>query len=331
MVERFASLEGEQQGGLQIDTTELPEIAATSAGLKGLCTFLASQGIEDCRKCCGGNGYLLSSGIAALSQDYLWQTTAEGDWIILMLQTARYLIKTLHETQKGETSKLSFTCDYLSPVKNSINFNLQSVQPKIAKNKTEFFNLDYLLQLFRYRALVSVVEVNKELDKKLNKNAKYDDAWNSCAVELVNAVRAHCFNFILNNFMQQIQGVKDPKIKQVLTQLCCLYGCTNILDEMWIGYLDHQQVRLVREAINDLLEQVRPNAVALVDAFDIPDRVLNSTLGRHDGNVYEALYESAKRSELNLRDPFDGYYEHLRPHLDLEFLQLRNGKIPSHL
>jgi len=131
--------------------------------------------------------------------------------------------------------------------------------------------------------------------------------------------------------MQQIQGVKDPKIKQVLTQLCCLYGCTNILDEMWIGYLDHQQVRLVREAINDLLEQVRPNAVALVDAFDIPDRVLNSTLGRHDGNVYEALYESAKRSELNLRDPFDGYYEHLRPQLDLEFLQLRNGKIPSHL
>jgi len=34
-----------------------------------------------------------------------------------------------------------------------------------------------------------------------------------------------------------------------------------------------------------------PNAVALVDAFEFPDRVLNSTIGRFDGNVYEALYE----------------------------------------
>ena len=32
-------------------------------------------------------------------------------------------------------------------------------------------------------------------------------------------------------------------------------------------------------------------AVALVDAFDFPDNVLNSTLGRSDGNVYEACYQ----------------------------------------
>jgi hypothetical protein len=37
----------------------LPEIAASSAGLKAFCTFLTSQGIEDCRKCCGGNGYVI--------------------------------------------------------------------------------------------------------------------------------------------------------------------------------------------------------------------------------------------------------------------------------
>lgn len=30
--------------------------------------------------------YLLSGGIAHLAADYVWQTTAEGDWIILLLQ-----------------------------------------------------------------------------------------------------------------------------------------------------------------------------------------------------------------------------------------------------
>jgi len=327
-VDRFALLEGDSQGGLQIDTTELPEIAATSAGLKGLCTFLASQGIEDCRKCCGGNGYLLSSGVAALAADYLWQTTAEGDWIILMLQTARFLIKTLHEAKKG--AKLSFTCDYLSPFKNP-KFNVKTAAPPPAKSKSDFLNLDYLLRLFRYRALLSLVEVSNELDNRLSKGSKYDEAWNACAVELVNNVRAHCYSFILNNFISTIQNVKDSNIKSILSQLCALYACSNILEETWTGYIDHTQVRLVRETVNDLLETLRPNAVALVDAFDIPDRVLNSTLGRYDGNVYEALFESAKKSELNIRDPFDGYHEYLRPHLDLEFLKLRNDKIPSHL
>ena len=55
MVDRFEKLQG------KIDEAEdLQELAATSAGLKGHCTFLAAQGIEECRKCCGGNGYLLN-------------------------------------------------------------------------------------------------------------------------------------------------------------------------------------------------------------------------------------------------------------------------------
>ena len=47
------------------------------------------------------------------------------------------------------------------------------------------------------------------------------------------------------------------------------------------------------------MSELRPNAVGLVDAFDYPDRMLNSCLGRYDGQVYEALYEYAKRSSLN--------------------------------
>ncbi len=103
-----------------------------------------------------------------------------------------------------------------------------------------------------------------------------------------------------------------------------------------------------------------------VDAFDIPDRILNSALGSDtshqlyecdcsygnlrrsaDGNVYERLFVSAKKSQLNQIVPFQvivlplsetfslcvfshtlvsllqGYTEHLRPHLDLKFLALR--------
>jgi acyl-CoA oxidase len=55
MVDRFEQLQGRLE-----EADDLQELAATSAGLKGHCTFLAAQGIEECRKCCGGNGYLLN-------------------------------------------------------------------------------------------------------------------------------------------------------------------------------------------------------------------------------------------------------------------------------
>lgn len=43
----------------------------------------------------------------------------------------------------------------------------------------------------------------------------------------------------------------------------------------------------------------RPEAVALVDAFDYSDYVLNSALGRFDGNVYEDLFKRAQASTMN--------------------------------
>ena len=36
-----------------------------------------------------------------------------------------------------------------------------------------------------------------------------------------------------------------------------------------------------------------------MDAFDIPDAVLNSALGRYDGDVYTDLYERALKSPRN--------------------------------
>jgi hypothetical protein len=83
-------------------------VHATSAGLKGLCSYLAAVGIEDCRKSCGGHGYLLNSGVASLSADYVWQTTAEGDFVVLLLQTARFLMKCFDDVRKGEVG-----CDFL--------------------------------------------------------------------------------------------------------------------------------------------------------------------------------------------------------------------------
>lgn len=59
------------------------------------------------------------------------------------------------------------------------------------------------------------------------------------------------------------------------------------------------QVMQISSRIKELLAQLRPNTVALADAFDIHDKKLNSVLGRYDGNVYEHMFEWARKSPLN--------------------------------
>ncbi len=49
----------------------------------------------------------------------------------------------------------------------------------------------------------------------------------------------------------------------------------------------------------EVLPSIRNECVTLVDAFDLPDNVLNSTIGRYDGKVYEALYLGAKNAQMN--------------------------------
>lgn len=59
--------------------------------------------------------------------------------------------------------------------------------------------------------------------------------------------------------------------------------------------------------------QIRPNAVALVDAFDHTDDYLGSALGRYDGDVYTHLYKGAFKESLNDTVVVDGYQEYLKP------------------
>jgi len=66
------------------DFSTLPEAHACTAGLKSLTTSATADGIEECRKLCGGHGYLCSSGLPELFAVYIPACTYEGDNIVLL-------------------------------------------------------------------------------------------------------------------------------------------------------------------------------------------------------------------------------------------------------
>lgn len=59
----------------QGDFSYLADLHASSSGLKSLTTTMAVAAIEECRRACGGHGYLLSSGLGQFYQDYLPKAT----------------------------------------------------------------------------------------------------------------------------------------------------------------------------------------------------------------------------------------------------------------
>ena len=67
-----------------------------------------------------------------------------------------------------------------------------------------------------------------------------------------------------------------------------------------------EQVHWARRGVYALLAAVRPDAVALVDAFGFEDYLLNSALGRRDGDVYRWSSRPTGHELGNPASPADG-------------------------
>jgi hypothetical protein len=121
------------------------------------------------------------------------------------------------------------------------------------------------------------------------------------------------------NFIAAVAEIRTthPALHAPLERLCQLFALHTLEQELGEftedGYLSEAQVGLVRTGVRSLLAALRPDAVALVDAFNFSDHELNSALGRYDGRVYEALYAWAQQSPLNQTAVAPGYAEYLRP------------------
>lgn len=74
-----------------------------------------------------------------------------------------------------------------------------------------------------------------------------------------------------------------------------------------------QELDVLQKWLEELLALIRPNAVGLVDSFDIRDEILSSALGAYDGNVYERLFAEAQKSPLNAEPVNKSFHLYLKP------------------
>lgn len=275
--------------GAEVDTSVLPLLHATAAGLKAFSTQIAVLGMDEARKCCGGHGYTMSSGLGGHYLTYLPAITYEGDIVPMALQCARFLMNSYGALKKGK--KLFGPAAYLA----ASDSNLPS-------SVDDFRDLDKLQALYEAAGRRATATLAMAMYKETTANKKnFDDAWNECHIVAMRAAYTHTLAFIVTQFNQAVKDTKDAKIQAVLRQLCALFAITRITE---LSVRDHQlapkAVHNSQRAMTQLLKEVRPNAVSLVDAFGYTDFQLCSTIGSYDNSdMYEKMVASARANPLN--------------------------------
>ncbi|KAL0078780.1 acyl-CoA dehydrogenase/oxidase C-terminal [Phycomyces blakesleeanus] len=290
----------------------LADLHASSSGLKSLTTTMAISSIEDCRRACGGHGYSNFSGLGQFYQDYLPNVTWEGDNYILTQQTSRYLLKTFRNVVAGKAvpSEYNQTITYLTQYLENPKAKCPATKP------ADFLNPELILSAFGFRAAYGIAQVAEQIDR-------HGRTWNSMLVEIARISKAHCQFVLVRNFIIGLQAdasLSTPErrpisnVLKTLSALFALYTMEQELAEFLLpGYLSSEQTAMLKAQVISLLDEIRPNAVGLVDAFALPDYFLHSALGKYDGKVYEAMTQMAEREPLNHTQVVQGYEECIKP------------------
>lgn len=216
---------------------------------------------------------------------------AEGDQIILALQTARFLLRACQAARRGADVPGQAAYIKADDPYASVSFTPESLK-----------DVKCLLTAFQWRARKCVYDVTDTFEAALKTGLSFDDAWNSCAVGLVEAARNHCLYVLLARFVAGIGHLEcDDKTRAAVTVLARHYALVQLRERGadWVALLTPSDVANINRECMSLLAEIRPNAVAYVDAFGFKDEELHSAIGRYDGNVYEALFDYARKSPLN--------------------------------
>jgi acyl-CoA oxidase len=254
---------------------EMQEIEALAAGMKSYSTWNTTTVLQECREACGGKGYLSENRIDELKNDTDVYTTFEGDNTVLMQLVAK---NRLSEFRKafGEMGSMGM----INYVYESAKTAVTEKNPITTRNTSEEHLLDneFHLQAFQYREKSILESAAKRIKKLIDNGLEPYDAFNVVQHQMIDVAQAYLERVTLEQFQKAIATVEDEALKNTLTKLLQLYALHQIeKNKAWYleqGYMEAIKTKAIRKMVNQLCWEIRPDAVALVDAFAIPDSCL---------------------------------------------------------
>ncbi|MBF4485355.1 acyl-CoA dehydrogenase [Flavobacterium sp. CSZ] len=254
---------------------EMQEIEALAAGMKSYSTWSTRDILQECREAIGGKGYLSENRIDALKNDTEIYTTFEGDNTVLMQLVAKNRLAEFRKSF-GEMGSLGI----INYVYENAKTALTEKNP-IATRRTDDEHLldsEFHLQAFIHREKTILASAARRIKKLVDGGLEPYDAFNVVQHQMIDVAQAYLERVVLEQFQLAIKDVKDIKTKEILTKLNQLYALSQIeKNKGWYledGYMEAVKTKAIRKIVNQLCWDIRPDAVSLVNAFDIPESCL---------------------------------------------------------
>ena len=266
-----------------IDKTpeQMQEIEALAAGLKAYTTWHTTATLQECREACGGKGYLSENRIDALKNDTDVYTTFEGDNTVLMQLVAKNRLSVFRK-QVSEMDSM----DKVSYVWNQTKTILSEKNPFITRDTSESHLLDkeFHLNAFYYREQQIVISAATRIKKLVDSGLDAYDAFNVIQHQMIDVAKAYLDRVILEQFLTKIETIEEESEKKILQKLAQLFALHKMEEnKAWYlenNYLETVKTKAIRKMVNQLCWDIRPDAIALVDAFGIPESCLAAPISK---------------------------------------------------
>lgn len=242
------------------DSAAAREVERFAAGMKACATWHTTLVLQACREACGGEGYMCTNRIPALKADSDIFTTFEGDNTVLTVWIGRLL---LTEGLRGGTNATA------------------AIESAKANSDWTSGRHRWLLRVREERMLAETVA---SYDRRVKGGAEPHAAMAQEQLALFRLANAHIERVVLDRFALGIERCAEEGAGLVLGRLRDLFALS-VIEQARAWFLENDlltasESRAVPQAVDDLCAQLAPDAVALVDAFGIPDECLASPIGR---------------------------------------------------
>ncbi|CCK68511.1 acyl-CoA oxidase KNAG_0B00630 [Huiozyma naganishii CBS 8797] len=280
--------------GLKTVSAKLKNLFISSASLKATNTWLVANLIDELRQCCGGHGYSQYNGFGKGYNDWVVQCTWEGDNNILSLTSAKSILKKFVDAAtKGKFDEEldSDLFDYLDP-----NF-IRQVYTHEAEADLVDDDLSSYVEVWSIALVSLLVHIGKTIQKTKD--------FERITKLLILVSKFHAFHTMLKAYYEKLSDnaspVKDEATKEALWDVFKLYSVYFI--DKFSGefqqfkiFTPSQITTLVQPKLLELLPKIRQNCIALTDAFELPDQMLNAPIGYFDGDIYHNYFNEVVKN-----------------------------------
>jgi acyl-CoA oxidase len=257
-----------------LGTGSSQEVETLAAALKAYASDWTAGTLQAAREACGGKGYLAENQLGRLRADTDVFTTFEGANPVLLQLAARGRL-TEYRDQFGEL-KVWNVARHLGARAATRVTELNPISTR-RSDPEHLLDPDFHMAALRYRDERLTASLARRLKRRLDNGMDGFSALNECQDHALEVGLAFVERFLLEQFLEAVATAPE-ELRPHLSELAALYALARIEARLgWYleaGYVEAGKSRAIRRQVNELCSRVRPAAVALVDAFGIPDALL---------------------------------------------------------